>query len=464
MARIMVPRADASAFAAPSIQDVPLVRQVPKTEGREGVSTVAAGVSLADQIARSPAIGALLAGLSRLGSNIGPGPEGAGAGAATEATDTLRQEAAKKLMEQKTASMPAIPKDVIGAVEAKAGKPLLEAPEATGPIKADSALKGMGKVWTTPGPIAPKKEDEMEGGMLPSIGKFTGLPPAPFSPPPSGEGEGKMFRTTDPSKLLAMAKRAKTREEQEAIMEMADDADVYGANLLEIATGAHKRRFAKELSDAFPKEPSQYDVLRAENIRSQIATRGKQVQLAQQKAVRDAEQFSQRLAQQSDALNKRLRAAAREGAASRANQRTLQKMREEASEAAREAAAAERRAEEERKKLDKVNKVIGGYQGQEGPLPEETVLKDAQARVEGLRAQAAAAEKDDNIDAPSESEVKQSQKDLDKAKAEYVKAKAKASKSKQDFLEGISPLFPGAGGGSSLSDILDVGAGNFGED
>jgi hypothetical protein len=250
-----------------------------------------------------------------------------------------------------------------------------------------------------------------------------------------------------------MAAKAGTKEEQEAILDMADEADVYGANLLEIATGAHKRRFAQELVKAFPKAPSEMDRYRMANIQSTILTRAQQLKLSQDKAVRDADQFAERMRQQAEMLDKRLKAAERQGAANRATQLKLQKMREEAAEAAREFASAERLAGEERKKQAAIDKAIGGYQGQQGPLPEETARMDAQARVEGLREQAKAAQADPTVTPPSEEEVKQANRELSKAQAAEAKAKAEAAKRRGKFLEEVSPLFPGAGAGSSVGEI-----------
>jgi len=474
MARIIVPRADSSVWAAPSVAPFEEVKPTLKGTGREGMGTLAAGVGLADAVAKSPAIGALLAGLSRLGSNI----EGAG-------DEALRQEAAQKLMERQaglakrdTTPFPAIPKDVVGAaaLTGEGAAPLVEpmAPKEPGSLKAAPVMAGMGKVALGPapadraapalrGPVAGEMDEGVTTGALGEVANPPALRPMRAAQP-QAPAKSKLARTTDPAKLLAMASKAGTKEEQEAILDMAADADVYGANLLEIATGAHKRRFAQELVKAFPKAPSQMDLYKMANIKSSIVTRAQQVKLAQDKATRDAEQFAERMRQQAEMLDKRLRAAARQGAATRANQRTLQKMREDAAEAAREAAAAERVAGEERKKLAKVNEAIGGYEGQEGPLPEETALMDAKARVEAVQAQAKASAEDPTIAPPSEAEVKNANRGLAKAQAAAAKAKAEMAKRRSKFLGDIAPLFPGAGAGSSVSDIMDVGGQVFGDE
>ena len=126
------------------------------------------------------------------------------------------------------------------------------------------------------------------GETLPDTPGLEAAPPAPA--PPEGATapappEGAKWPTrpvTNPTQLLLLARQATTQAKRDQIMDWAADADVYGESLADYATGGHKLRFAKQLSDAMPKLVAEDD-LRAANIRSQIGTREGQLTLGQVK-------------------------------------------------------------------------------------------------------------------------------------------------------------------------------------
>ena len=127
------------------------------------------------------------------------------------------------------------------------------------------------------------------GETLPDSPGLEAAPPAP-APPEGAEstapaGAGPKWPTrpvTNPTQLLLLARQATTQAKRDQILDWAADADVYGESLADYATGGHKLRFAKQLSDAMPKLVAEDD-LRAANIRSQIGTREGQLTLGQVK-------------------------------------------------------------------------------------------------------------------------------------------------------------------------------------
>lgn len=509
MARILVTQSDAFKARDPSAPYLAESQRRRDDDTQQGVSKLGLlgkGLGLAEGVATSKAVGALLAGGARLlsaGEDVPVDrmelrrkaaeslmPKAADKVAAPSADEVTPQ----ALMDDETAVLQDMGKrfsderEGLSTTMAFGGTPLPTAGKprklTTGEMKDMREVSGR-EAALTGGAALPvdrmaeieayvaraPKDDKMRlrqeylrerlKAMVPDAPAEEAEAPAlaakPAAPAPMEAAEVVTMRSTrDPGKILAMAATARTPAERERVMELAQSANVYAATLADLATDGHMRRFQQEVAKAFPKDDPLL-ALRAKNLEGTIEDRTlRRDAAAKEAAARQARfdvaakqkvaEFEQRKQQHKD----RIRVAYSQ----MANAKNMQDRRLAESAYQKGLDDLERDVRETmtdlRKTADLASQPLAAVPA--GLAEDAQAAKDILAQYEKLKRDA---DTDPEITPPSEDEFKEARKAVERTSKALTQARSRAGKDSTKTLGAQQKLLPGG----DLADIIG-GVGN----